>query len=110
MTHAEISSYLLIPAGFIFEWKILFWPILLAGVIWLIYFRITKLKVFLQGSLLIWWIIFFLGSVCFIPLFFAFFGTPQGTDRLPYYALALVTTPVFFIWIIAIFLHPRIVK
>ena len=107
MTRSELFSLILIPVGLIAEFKWMSWPLLAAGVVWLLTNRITKVANFYDASLIVWWIIFLLGLVCAFALMIAFFGAPDGADRLPYFALFLVSLPVLIAWFIILFLWPR---
>jgi hypothetical protein len=100
-------SFLIWLSDLVWEWKLVSWPPMLAGLVLLWLARrnysatVDAVAPYVRYGLML----LALGPLLFVC--FSFFSTPKGYSRLAYVGVGMTLTPLWAVGLIAAFLVPR---
>jgi hypothetical protein len=100
-------SFLIWMSDLVWEWKIVSWPPMLAGLVllWLARRGASATVDAVAPYVRYCFMLLALGSLLFVC--FSFFSTPKGYGRMAYMAIGMTLTPLWAVGLIAAFLVPR---
>lgn len=106
MSKSDLLRFFTIPVGILIEWRFISWALLTFAIGWFASRKLFGWTNFSKQSSVLWWVIFLYGSIAILLLITAFFLTPKGPDRYPYFALLLASAPFAVAVIVTAFLKP----
>ena len=106
MNKSDLLRIFTIPIGTLIEWRLISGILLTSAVVWLASRKLFGWSIFSKQATILWWVIFVYGLIAILLLIAAFFLTPKGPDRYPYFALLLASSPFALAIFITAFLKP----